>query len=59
MTEPTVEERPIGAHHLTDEAIADTIAWLERVESGEVDPANVDWLTTCGVLALQMSHLRK
>jgi len=49
-----------GGHHLTDEDIAATIAFLERVERGDFEAwQNLDALTFAGILASQMRHLRR
>lgn len=47
----------VGEHHLTRENFAHTIAWLKRIEAGEENADDVDWRTSCGVLALQIECL--
>lgn len=52
-----------GSNHLSDENIAATIAFLERVEvcdDGSFEEwQNLDPLTFAGILARQMRHLRR
>lgn len=56
-----MSETTLGAHHLTPENIGETIRWLESIEDGTcfMRVEDVDWLTKCGVLAMQMRHLMK
>ena len=51
-----------GRHHLTEEDVASTICFLERVHNGDQDALdewrNLDALTFAGILAMQLRYLR-
>ena len=50
-------ENEIGAHHCTREEISHQISRLKQIQNGQLPVADIDWIVSSGVIALQFEWL--